>query len=86
MAVPTEGTGLHLQVGDRVDVLGPSDARATAAGRPARSTTSPPAPSSLAVDDAAVALAVGSDDVAAVARALAAGTPVLALTGATPDP
>jgi Flp pilus assembly protein CpaB len=84
VAVPTDGTGLTLEIGDLVDVFdatGPDAAigsgdpedgpRATAVGAIV-----------IGVDDSAVTVAVDREEVRAVAAALARGTPVLALVGA----
>jgi Flp pilus assembly protein CpaB len=85
VAVPTGGTGLRVDVGDRVDVLGTSDG-ATYGDDSSRSSTVLAAGAVvLAVGDAAVTVAVDRDDAPVLARALAAGTPVLALAGADPD-
>ena len=91
IAIPTTGTGLRVEVGDRVDVLDPSDEPAYGSDSPDRAASSRSAgvvatdALVIAVDDAAVTLAIEHDDAPTVARALATGTPVLALTGAGPD-
>lgn len=79
VAVPTEGTGLVLRVGDRVDVFAPGRTDGTVASRTDR--TDPAATAALVVDVSATAVTIAVDrtEVAALARALGQGTPVLAL-------
>jgi len=89
IAIPVEGTGLRVQVGDRVDVLDfsgggaadPDYPRAPAAGAElvARGALV------IAVADSSTTVAVDPDEAGSVAAALAGGTPVLALAGADPD-
>jgi Flp pilus assembly protein CpaB len=80
MAVPIEGTGLHVQVGDRVDVLAPDPAD-DVLGR--RRSAAPVADDALVIDvtDTAVTLAVAETEAADLAGALGRGVPVLALVG-----
>ncbi|MGZ4705679.1 MAG: Flp pilus assembly protein CpaB [Acidimicrobiales bacterium] len=85
IALPTEGSGLRLQVGDHVDVLDPSDGAAYADGSSAPAGAAATDALVIAVDDTTVTVAVERDDAPSVARALAGGTPVLAMTGADPD-
>ncbi len=79
VAVPTEGTGLALRVGDRVDVFAPGRTDGSAASRTDR--TDPVATAAVVVDvsTTAVTIAVDRAEVAALAHALGQGTPVLAL-------
>jgi Flp pilus assembly protein CpaB len=83
MAIPTRAGGLHLEVGDRVDVVAPARDGSDLDG-----TDRDPAEvvargaSVLALDDGGVVVAVSDHDAPAVADALAQGTPVLALLGA----
>jgi Flp pilus assembly protein CpaB len=79
VAVPTEGTGLALRVGDRVDVFAPGRTDSTTATRSDRAD--PVATNAVVVDVStnAVTIAVDRSEVAALARALGQGTPVLAL-------
>ncbi len=81
IAVPTGGTGLHVEVGDRVDVLVATDDSSYGGDSSGSSAVVATAAVVIAVDDAAVTLAVDRRDAPSVARALASGTPVLALTG-----
>ncbi len=81
LAVPRHGTGLHLAVGDRVDVIDPGgpatglDTAGDAAAVVARAVEV------LAVGDTEVVVAVDDHDARSVAAALAHDTPVLALVG-----
>lgn len=79
VAVPTEGTGLALRVGDRVDVFAPGRSDGATAARSDR--IDPIATDAVVVDvtPTAVTIAVARAEVAALARALGQGTPVLAL-------
>jgi Flp pilus assembly protein CpaB len=83
VAVPTEGTGLRLRVGDRVDVYpsGRTDIVGTSASRSDRSTALATDAVVVDVADTAVTVAVARDQVAAVAGALGESPPVLALVG-----
>jgi len=83
VAVPIEGTGLHLRVGDHVDVFAPGagDAGTTRPDRADRTGPAAAAAVVVEVTDTAVTVAVDPSDVAALARALGQGTPVLALIG-----
>jgi Flp pilus assembly protein CpaB len=80
LAVPLPAGGLHLVVGDRVDVIAPRRAAGDLiADAPAPVVAH--AASVLAVGDAEVVLAVSDRDARDVADALAQGTPVLDLLG-----
>ena len=80
VAVPTEGTGVRLEVGDRVDVV-PTDADGLSSGSSSSSGAVTTDAAVVAVDDDAVTLAVDEADVPELAAALGRGTPVLALIG-----
>ena len=84
IAVPTEGTGLRLQVDDRVDVLDPSSELSISGGSSGSSGTGDAVARDaivIAVDDTAVTVAVTEAEARRVATALSHGTPVLALAG-----
>jgi Flp pilus assembly protein CpaB len=80
IAVPTAGTGLHLRIGDRVDVFAPGR---TDGGSTRSDRADAVAAGAVVVDvgETAVTVAVDRTEVAALARALGQGTPVLALVG-----
>ena len=82
VAVPIEGTGVRVRVGDHVDVFAP-DCSGGATLRTSRTAAGAVVHDATVIDvgDAAVTLAVPGDEVAALADALGEGTPVLALIG-----
>jgi Flp pilus assembly protein CpaB len=84
IAIPVPDAALRLARGDRIDVLDPSAADAYAPDGSAATVVARRA-TVLALDDSAVTVSVTAEEAAAVAAALAHGTPVLALTGAGPE-
>jgi Flp pilus assembly protein CpaB len=82
VAVPTEGTGLQVRVGDRVDILAPLLTEDALSSR-RQTNPDPVANAALVIDvaDAAITVAVSAGEAAAVAGALGHGVPVVALVG-----
>ncbi|MDQ1438326.1 MAG: pilus assembly protein CpaB [Acidimicrobiaceae bacterium] len=94
VAVPVDDAGLHVAVGDAVDVLATFDTSSSSSSSPsvpADDTSDPTvvvaaAAPVLEVASGAVTIAVPADDAPRVAFALARATITLALTLATPTP
>jgi Flp pilus assembly protein CpaB len=82
VAVPRPGGGLHLDVGDHVDVLAPARGSSDFDGGGSKdATVVAHGAAVLEVDDTAVVVAVTDDEAARLAGALGEGTPILALAG-----